>query len=257
METPEPNVPRRPRFSYPRLLLLTALSSVAIFAGLLWSDVGPLRNVLKQWRAASGQLSIADPSKIYAVRLETIESDTWKWRIYLPKGTVYDLRTIVGTIRGKAAGMSRAEWFEIGIASGGSSCVSPGVEPGEFTLTVALRPGVADDGEGSTWVLATDYQHEATPAITRGGECDQAGMDWMDDSRARGNVAGDALLTGEQYEFDASHGLELLTLLRSEVIENAGGWSTNAPDPTQDNDGAAVWIVPRITKPLPTPSPPR
>ena len=70
-------------------------------------------------------------------------------------------------------------------------------------------------------------------------------MDWMDDERARRFYSEGSSSVGEQREYGASHGINLLTLLRSEVTENPSGWSTKSPDPTKDNDGAAVWIVPR------------
>ncbi|MGL4514725.1 MAG: hypothetical protein ACRCT8_16680 [Lacipirellulaceae bacterium] len=204
---------------------------------MLWREVGPLRAQVLKLRNETGQLTVFDPAKVYVKSIETLANDTWKWRVHLPKGVEYDLQTIVGTVRGRAPGMSKSEWSE----KCGYNCGAPDLGAGEFTITVALRRESEDTG---TWVVDTKFRNEATPHITRGGVCGTAGMDWLGDEQGSREVSGDAVADG-QNEIDATNGLELMTVLRCQVTRNASGWSSQSPDRTRDNDGVAVWIVPR------------
>lgn len=259
MESPDPKLRLRPRISLLSLLLLTALVACGIVIAIQTRELGPLRQEVTRLRIETGQLTIIDPEKIYITRLESSDELTWKWRVYLPTGTQYDLRTLVGRVRGRAPGTSRREWFD----ACGANCSSPLNSNGEFVVTVALRPDNDSDQRGS-WNVLVDYSYTSTPKVKHGVGCGRR-LDWMDGFRSRGFHMGDAIDFAQQHEFDASQGLELLTLLRTEVTENTSGWSTNTPDRTKENDGVAVWLVPRkpsltssgTTKPLPTPPPPR
>jgi hypothetical protein len=249
MESPEPKPRLRPRISLLSLLLLTALIACAIVIAIQMREIGPMRHELTRLRAETGQLTIVDPKKIYVTAMETLEDDTWKWRVYLPTGTDYEL----GEIFGRVPSRPLFTVLEKRVQPSGFNCSSP-IDSGEYIITVALRPYEVEGSLQGNWGFIVECRHVSSRTkaaagaaeVTTGGRCGRQGMDWMDDQRARSFATeGDAQIKGVQREFDAAHGLNLLTLLRSEVTENASGWSTKAPDPTKENDGAAVWIVPR------------
>jgi hypothetical protein len=235
MDATPPRLP--PRFSLLNLLLLTALVATSLTTALLWREVGPLRAEVYNLRQETGQLTVVDPTKIYVTAIQTLDEDTWRWRVYLPKGVDYDLHTLIGTIRGRTSNTSQSEWFK----QCGYSCGTRNLIAGEFTITAALRP---ESGQPGKWLVKTVCRNEATPHTTYGGTCGRDGMDWMDDARMRSAIEGDAQLAA-QHGFDASRGLNLLTIRRCTITQNAGGWSVQYPNSTIDNDGVAVWIVPR------------
>ncbi len=76
----------RPRLSLRTALLLTAIVAFSLLVVRLWQEVGPLRNEVRRLRDLTGVLSIEDPSKVYAIQVQTLDDLTWKWRVWVPAG---------------------------------------------------------------------------------------------------------------------------------------------------------------------------
>ena len=82
---------RRLRFSLSTLPLLATIIGMALALGLLWRQVAPMQKELLTLRNETGQLSINDPSKAYALEVPTLEQNRWRWRFHLPAGVRYVL----------------------------------------------------------------------------------------------------------------------------------------------------------------------
>lgn len=85
--------PRRPRFSLLTLVLVTTIVALAICVGMLYREVGPLRSELKRLRDELGELDVRDKSKIHAIHVPSGSKLEWKWRIWIPEGATYSLRS--------------------------------------------------------------------------------------------------------------------------------------------------------------------
>lgn len=88
----------RPRFSLLTLVLVTTIVALAVSVGLLYREVGPLRIEVKRLRAEVGELDVRDKSKIHAIQVPSGSKLEWKWRIWIPEGITYSLRSSGGDI---------------------------------------------------------------------------------------------------------------------------------------------------------------
>lgn len=121
---------RRRRIGRPRISLLGffALVTIVCLVVALWSTLRErqaLWREVQQHRKELGYLTIEDPSCVHAVRLETIVSLTWKWRLYVPKEGTWYLRHRFGDMPRDATGDSGTL-----------------LKPGEYVLTCTLREDV-------------------------------------------------------------------------------------------------------------------
>ena len=121
----------RPRFSLLTLLLLTAITALALTVGILWQDVGPLSQEVRRLRNEVGELHIEDPTKLHAIRVETDNELEWKWRIWIPEGARYRLHSNGELI--SAAGYPR---------EGGTITHE---EPGEHVVRYLIRRDPRDE----------------------------------------------------------------------------------------------------------------
>lgn len=96
----EANKERTPRFrlSVTNLLLLTVIVATSLTIVVLLQQVEPLRRQLRQaedeisqLREEVGELVIADRSKTHAIEVDTGVDTQWKWRVWVPEGSRYDL----------------------------------------------------------------------------------------------------------------------------------------------------------------------
>src|SRR5262249_4060614 len=125
----------RIRFSIQTAILLTTIAALATTVALLWREIGPLRAEVRRLRMETGQLTVDDPRKIYAISVNSPPAapNAWKWRFYLPPGRQYWLHTIVGLVSDK--GYDNDNGFK-------SSTV---LDCGEHVLEIAVAKN--DDGE--------------------------------------------------------------------------------------------------------------
>lgn len=81
----------RPRLSLLNLLLITALVATGLMTGMLWREVGPLRQEVARLHAERGSIRFNDPTKLTAIRIPNdFVPDQWRaFRVHVPKGQVY------------------------------------------------------------------------------------------------------------------------------------------------------------------------
>lgn len=240
MDQPDRKPKRRPRVSLLSLFLLTALVATSVTTAMLWWEVEPLRSEVARLRVETGQLTIEDPEKLYAVSIDTIERDTWKWRVYLPGKQDFQFETSLRRIAGRAFEMSRARWFE----ACGTSCTSS-VGNGEFLLTLRLENDRSHPNGKGHWNVHLQAQQQQNSGMTTfgGGVCGTV-MPWLADRRVR-STTGDTRVGGPQITKEPKEGIELLTLRRAGITDLPNGWSSVPPDLTKDCDGISVRIVSR------------
>jgi hypothetical protein len=82
-----------PRFSLLTSLLTLGLVASGTMIAQLWIEVEPLRQEVKEIRAKNewyrrnlGFYNIEDETKIHAVSMPTDAENTWKWRVFIPRG---------------------------------------------------------------------------------------------------------------------------------------------------------------------------
>lgn len=123
--------PRRPRFSLLALLLLTTVVALAVVVALQWRELQPLRDEVRRLRNEVGELTVDDPGKFHAIRVETDNRFEWKWRIWIPAGARYKLHAVSEAV--PAAGYPEPE---------GTISLS---EPGEHVVRYLIRRDPRDD----------------------------------------------------------------------------------------------------------------
>lgn len=134
MDQERANPRRRRQFSLLNLVLITTVVALSVTVYLLDSEVGPLRQEVKRLRDEVGELHIEDKSKLHAIRVDTDNSLEWKWRVWVPEGTICKVRSTGDAIP--------AEGFP---ADGGTVYLR---EPGEHVL----RWVVSRDEKNNRWV---------------------------------------------------------------------------------------------------------
>lgn len=79
-----------PRFSLLAFLLAVTVVCLAV---ALWNTSTRLNSAeseLRKLRNEAGYLTIDDRSKLHAVAIDTGEPNTWRWRMFVPKGVRYE-----------------------------------------------------------------------------------------------------------------------------------------------------------------------
>ncbi|WP_425399820.1 hypothetical protein [Aeoliella sp.] len=89
---------RRPRFSLLTLVLVTTIVALAVSVAMLYREVRPLRAEVQRLRAEVGELHVGDKAKIHAIHVPSGSKLEWKWRIWIPEGVTYCLRSSGGNI---------------------------------------------------------------------------------------------------------------------------------------------------------------
>jgi hypothetical protein len=204
-ETP---TPRRPRFSLRTLLTLTAWLAMGMTIFLQWRELAPLRAEVKKLRVETGKLWIEDESKSHAIEVETDDELTWKWRVWLPAGRRYVIRSHGEQISAKSFPKE-----------GGSMWVDGGYEQ-----VVTYR--IKKDPKNGAW--------KGECSLSNGAAVGADFHKWVE--------WNDRVMTGEgigkqQRVFDPP---QRITLIRQRYAEGNGS-SESIPDPA---DGFIIWIEP-------------
>ena len=217
----------RPRLSLFNALLLMTVIGLSIGVAQLWREVRPLREELSRLRQELGYLAVEDENKIYAIQLPGPESNSFRYRIYLPKNRKFNIHLRILTVPGRPAGMLREDW----LAKLPGSGMSTQIESGEHTLDVRVRrdPDVKDQ-----WLL-----EEAI--LGRGTGRSGTLMPFLNDRRTW--ATSSEVPMGKQIEIDPNDGVVLLILRHSPVKDTpGGGWSRTSPDEKKDCPGVMCWI---------------
>ena len=86
------------QFSILNLLLLTTIVALSVTVAMLYRAIGPMRQELLQLRNEVGRLHIEDPTKLHAMQVQTDNELEWKWRIWVPEGKGYRVRSHGGLV---------------------------------------------------------------------------------------------------------------------------------------------------------------
>ncbi|MCO6044501.1 hypothetical protein NG895_11350 [Aeoliella sp. ICT_H6.2] len=77
---------RHARFSLRTLLLATVFLAMALAIVVLSWELIPLRAEVQRLRDEAGYLTIEDPTKLHAIRLESESPLVWRWKVWVPAG---------------------------------------------------------------------------------------------------------------------------------------------------------------------------
>jgi hypothetical protein len=202
-------------------------------------------------RTELGYLTIDDPEKITAIKLQSGDPLTWQWRIYLPPGRKYRIRCASGFFLDldnraamanldlqrsmREAGVfpdplpsTRDYWLDKVLESAVVADIGPDHPQGELILTARLVK-VIDE-----WRLQLDPGGEAP--------IHQPNGDWLSDDRSRPGGSSDVPLT-EQTTYTADTRV-VLAHVRRNVVTVSGPRSWTVRPSVGDADSFIVWLEP-------------
>jgi hypothetical protein len=229
-------------------------------AVVLWQtqeQIGPMRAEIVRLRTETGRLTIDDPAKINAIQVNTGDTLSNQWRIYLPPERKYRVfcasgylpdqqgptfnawRTFTQPMRDAGTAFEdfptlRDFWFDQVVKLGTVAEVGPPNLSGEITLKALLVAGE------DAWRL--ELQPGGSTPIQ------QPNSDWLSDGRTRGAVHGD-IPKVEQSTHPAEQRLLLMHMRRPVITESPGSWSSTSP--VGDADSIVVWIEPEAVDAAP------
>jgi hypothetical protein len=209
MAEPQPvtNRSRRPRISLLSAFLLMTIVGMAIVIAQLWREVGPLREEVHRLRNETGVLVVDDPTKIHAFQVKTRDELTWKWRMWIPAGRSYVIRSF-------ADGIPK-DGFP---TSGGSLFIH---EPGEYVVGYEID---RDRTDGKWYGKAT------LAGTGSAGKDHQPWVEWKTRTSTGGGVPNIVRT------FEPGHRVELIRHRVSQVSD-----STKIEDPSA---GFMIWLEP-------------
>jgi hypothetical protein len=79
----------RPKFSLLTLLVLVAIACALIGFYVMGTRLRKAERELQLLRSETGRLTIGDRSKVHVIRVPVDEPNTWRWRMFIPKGHQY------------------------------------------------------------------------------------------------------------------------------------------------------------------------
>jgi hypothetical protein len=79
----------RARYSLRTLLILVAASGVIIGSYVVGTRLRQAERELKVLRDETGRLTIGDRSQVHVINIAVDEPNTWRWRLFIPKGHKY------------------------------------------------------------------------------------------------------------------------------------------------------------------------
>jgi hypothetical protein len=214
-----------PRISLATAFLLTTIVGLSIVTFRLWREVAPLREQVRSMRSELGLLNIEDPTVAQAIQLGSREADHWKWRIYLPPGSEYELFVYSGRRIPPHKGLN---WFAA-VKKDGSG-MSTTMDGGEFVFEVRLVK------KGMKWMVST----------SRGLGGDDGEMsidgDWL--SQKMGRSVSSSAGFDKATTFRPGEAIHLMSIFEPVVTQN--GTSTSWTSPTGPANGIVIWIEQRI-----------
>ncbi|QDT68317.1 hypothetical protein MalM25_12380 [Planctomycetes bacterium MalM25] len=86
--TSEPTPPkRRPRISLLSLLLLMAVVGTTLMTWMQWRELGPLRTENRRLKEERGDLFVADPKRVHAIRIpkDFVTNQNYAFRVWVPR----------------------------------------------------------------------------------------------------------------------------------------------------------------------------
>jgi len=148
--------------------------TIVAMAVALWrlnSELGPLRNEVRRLRDEGGHLVVEDISKLHAIRVATVQPDTWRYRVWVPEGKKFWLKT------------EQAEVPQHGIPSQISSGGSTLIPAGEHLVNVFIQPH-PDQEKSLLATIMLDNTRRSTGTLL------ERKHDWIDNQQVGGRLAG-------------------------------------------------------------------
>jgi hypothetical protein len=199
---------RLTQFSLLNLVLMTTIVALGVTVYLLQQRVAPLEAEVKRLRDEVGELNIQDPSKLHAIQVQTDNQLEWKWRIYVPEGVSYAVRSYGNQIPED----NFPQW-------GGTMYLR---EPGEHVLRYVIRY----DPEGDRWEGSLQMKSGSV------GSHHQPWVTW----KGRGSTSSGVGMTTQVFEPDKR---VLITRRRYEDDSNPPA------KPTDPLPGFMIWLEPQ------------
>jgi hypothetical protein len=184
------------------LISIAVLTLLLVISGF---EAVSLHRERAQLRLIAGHLDIKDPTKIYAVRIDTKDPYQWAWRIYLPENHQYRIQEYTGRMPAETR-LNEPEWHPSQLEDAqwrnmhriGFGGTSGGVNAGDFLLRVALTK----ESDGNWRLTARSLAAGSSGSF-------RYRSDWIDD-RAWSEATDVPM--GEQVELPAQNGILLLRL---------------------------------------------
>jgi hypothetical protein len=79
----------RPHFSLRTFFILIAIIGFAIGSYFFGKRLHDAEREVQRLRNEAGYLTIDDPTQLHVIAVETGEPETWRWRMFIPKGHRY------------------------------------------------------------------------------------------------------------------------------------------------------------------------
>jgi len=169
-------------------------------------------------------LDMSDQENVHVIAMESNQNMVWKWRIFIPIGKKFNLRSVVGTITDRS--------FPEG------AMVTP-IEHGEGVLTCSVTRNAGGDWDQNIRYVSGVHVLTSTTKVF------DSSMAWYG-KNGSSNTAGSITTSMGQLSFSGDHRIELLRFRR---------WIHDTPNvkraPTEPADGILCWLEPVELSPDP------
>ncbi len=213
----------RPRLSLRTLLLLTTIVALGLALLRLGIEIVPLRTEVHRLRGELGHLVVDAGAKdrIQALALTDHVPMTWKWKVYLPAGRTYYLRTKWDEIplRGKPDDEFGSRWK--------LDCE----DSREITIVCAIRKSA----DGKRWKLFQQQKNIGSGSSSIINSVPPKSTEWMENNPGC-SIGGVVILNGQVISADPNS----ITLLRQRMMEKTS--ATTSTLPQGPAKGLMIWI---------------
>jgi hypothetical protein len=216
--------PRRWAFSLRTLLLVVLVLCVALGFYLTGRRLREAERELRVLRDETGRLSVEDRTQFHAIALDGDEPNTWRWRLFIPKGHRYSWNLAAEDIpqhdpprRAGTQGISNEPYWE---------------QDNEVLVTARLRRLEDDAWQLSVESRIGDSQHQMYGATLR---IPEEKLRWM-----FGGPGTDGQVLGSRGT--ATRGPEgpIILLQRRALERQADGSHQPSPGPMP---GIMIWLI--------------
>ena len=162
-------------------------------------------------------LDTSDQDHVHIVALETHQDMVWKWRVYVPDGKKFWLKSVIGKITDR--GFPHDE-------------VYTSIGPGEIVLTCSVARNAAGEWEQA---ISQDFDGHGSAGTEK---IPEASLHWYG-KRGSSTTSGSITPSLKQQSYSGNDRIELLRL-RKWVHENPN----QTFDPYEPTDGILFWLEP-------------
>lgn len=160
---------------------------------------------------------------VHILALETNQDMVWKWRVHVPHGKKFSLRTVIGKITDR--NFPHDNRYRL-------------IGPGELVLTCTVARNAA--GEWEQTISQSFDSHKGTDIV----KIPNASMDWYG-KRGSSSTAGSITPSLKQQSFSGNHEIELLRFRH--WVQGKPNQTYNPSEPT---DGILLWLEPDEYEPI-------